>query len=99
MLTVDCISIHAPLERVFDVAQDVEGWPEILPHYRWVRFLERDATEGGGGGGGGGGGVGGLGGGGRCGRGGFPRGGVCRFTGSGPAGARRCRLLRGATRA
>ena len=33
--------IRAPLQRVFGLAQDVERWPEILPHYRWVRMLER----------------------------------------------------------
>src|SRR3989441_13226065 len=50
MLTVDRISIRAPAERVFQVAADIERWPRILAHYRWVRFLERDATGGGGGG-------------------------------------------------
>jgi len=33
--------MRAPAERVFRAAQDVERWPEILPHYRRVRFLER----------------------------------------------------------
>ena len=41
MHTVDRITIRAPLERVFRVASDVERWPDILPHYRAVRFLER----------------------------------------------------------
>jgi ribosome-associated toxin RatA of RatAB toxin-antitoxin module len=41
MLTLDRIEIHAPLDRVFACASDVERWPEVLPHYRWVRFLER----------------------------------------------------------
>ena len=41
MVTVDRILIPAPLERVFAAAATVERWPEILPHYRWVRFLER----------------------------------------------------------
>ena len=41
MLVTDRISIHAPLARVFDVARDVEAWPRILSHYRWVRVLER----------------------------------------------------------
>jgi len=36
----------APLERVFAAAADVERWPEWLPHYRWVRFLERNASGG-----------------------------------------------------
>jgi ribosome-associated toxin RatA of RatAB toxin-antitoxin module len=28
-------------QTLFQVAADVERWPEILPHYRWVRFRER----------------------------------------------------------
>lgn len=41
MRTIDRITIHAPLERVFQAATNVERWPRILAHYRWVRFLER----------------------------------------------------------
>jgi ribosome-associated toxin RatA of RatAB toxin-antitoxin module len=48
MHTIDRISIRAPLDRVLTVAKDVERWPEILPHYRWVRFLERLPNGGGG---------------------------------------------------
>jgi uncharacterized membrane protein len=39
--TIDRITVHAPLERVFALARDVERWPALLPHYRWVRMLER----------------------------------------------------------
>ena len=39
--TVDQIAIGAPLDRIFQVASDVERWPDILTHYRWVRFLDR----------------------------------------------------------
>lgn len=46
MRTVDRISIRAPRERVFQLATEIERWPEILPHYRWVRFLERHPTGG-----------------------------------------------------
>jgi uncharacterized membrane protein len=46
MYVVDRTLIHAPLDRVFAVARDVERWPEILPHYRWVRMLERRADGG-----------------------------------------------------
>lgn len=31
----------APADIVFRVAAEVERWPEILPHYRWVRFDEK----------------------------------------------------------
>ncbi len=41
MRTVDQMVIGAPLGRVFQVAAGVERWPAILPHYRWVRFLDR----------------------------------------------------------
>ncbi len=41
MRTIDEIVIHAPLDRVFRAAADIERWPDILPHYRWVRFLNR----------------------------------------------------------
>lgn len=33
--------MRAPLARVFAAASDVERWPVLLPHYRWVRMLER----------------------------------------------------------
>jgi ribosome-associated toxin RatA of RatAB toxin-antitoxin module len=39
--TVDRIRARAPARRVFAAAADVERWPEILAHYRWVRVLER----------------------------------------------------------
>jgi uncharacterized membrane protein len=41
MKTVDRSHMRAPLERVFHAAADVERWPALLPHYRWVRMLER----------------------------------------------------------
>ena len=31
--------MRAPFERIFDLAADVERWPERLPHYRYVRRL------------------------------------------------------------
>src|SRR5438093_724125 len=46
MRTIDQTVIRARVERVFRVASDVERWPDILSHYRWVRFLQR--REGGG---------------------------------------------------
>lgn len=45
MRTVDEIHVRAPADRVFAAAADVERWPEILPHYRWVRMLEREARR------------------------------------------------------
>jgi uncharacterized membrane protein len=42
MYMVDEIEIGAPVEPCFRAAADVERWPEILPHYRWVRFHRKD---------------------------------------------------------
>jgi len=39
--TVDRVTIRAPLDRVYALAAEVERWPEVLPHYRWVRTHER----------------------------------------------------------
>jgi hypothetical protein len=38
--------MRAPIERVFAAAADVERWPELLAHYRWVRMLERSGPGG-----------------------------------------------------
>ena len=40
MRTVDERRIAAPPERVFAAARDVQRWPALLAHYRWVRLLE-----------------------------------------------------------
>jgi ribosome-associated toxin RatA of RatAB toxin-antitoxin module len=42
METTNEILIRAPAERVFALAANTERWPEILPHYRWVRRLRGD---------------------------------------------------------
>ena len=47
MVTVDERVVRAPVPAIFELARDVEAWPEHLPHYRYVRFRER--TEDGGG--------------------------------------------------
>ena len=47
MTTVDEQLVRAPLERIFRLAADVERWPALLPHYRYVRFLERRSDGGG----------------------------------------------------
>lgn len=31
--------MEAPYERIFALAAEVERWPQILPHYRYVRAL------------------------------------------------------------
>lgn len=42
MQTENTIIMRSPIGRVFDLAADVSRWPEILPHYRWVRTHWRD---------------------------------------------------------
>ena len=42
MLRVDEHLAAAPLETCFRVGADVERWPEILEHYRWVRFQHKE---------------------------------------------------------
>jgi len=39
--TVDEAVASAPPDICFQVAADVEGWPAILPHYRWVHFQKK----------------------------------------------------------
>ena len=46
MRTVDHTRIAAPVDRVLAAAVDVERWPTWLPHYRWVRKLERRGEGG-----------------------------------------------------
>ena len=41
MITIDERLVRAPAEVCFSVAADVERWPSLLPHYRWVRFREK----------------------------------------------------------
>lgn len=45
MRTVDRIHVAAPFDRVFNAASTVTRWPEILPHYRWVRVLDDGLVE------------------------------------------------------
>ena len=42
MKTHNQTRMAAAAARCFEVAADVERWPAILSHYRWVRFRRRD---------------------------------------------------------
>lgn len=42
MLTIDELIAEAAPDACFRAAADVERWPEILPHYRWVRFRRKE---------------------------------------------------------
>ncbi len=44
--TSTSIHIEAPRERVFDFVRDLEQWPALLPHYRFVKVLgEEDGRQ------------------------------------------------------
>jgi ribosome-associated toxin RatA of RatAB toxin-antitoxin module len=45
MRTIDTIWMSAEIEQVFPVAVDVQQWPRILSHYRWVRVLDRRGQD------------------------------------------------------
>ena len=47
METLDERSVQAPVSVVFELVRDVERWPELLAHYRFVRFREKSADGGG----------------------------------------------------
>ena len=39
------ILIRADMAQIYHLAAPVERWPEILPHYRWVRVLADDGDR------------------------------------------------------
>ncbi|MGR4065429.1 MAG: type II toxin-antitoxin system RatA family toxin [Vulcanimicrobiaceae bacterium] len=39
------VRIAAPARRIYDLASATERWPEILPHYRFVRVLSQNGDE------------------------------------------------------
>jgi ribosome-associated toxin RatA of RatAB toxin-antitoxin module len=45
MTTIDERVVRASRDRIYDLAADVERWPALLPHYRYVRFRERGIVE------------------------------------------------------
>jgi len=45
MHTANSIIIRAPKDAIFETAANLELWPKILPHYRYIRYLERGADR------------------------------------------------------
>ncbi len=45
MHTGNSIIMHAPRKKIFETASNLELWPKILPHYRYIRYLERGADR------------------------------------------------------
>jgi ribosome-associated toxin RatA of RatAB toxin-antitoxin module len=41
MHKTNSIVMRAPKMAIFETAANLELWPKILPHYRYIRFLER----------------------------------------------------------
>lgn len=37
--------MQAPKMAIFETAANLEFWPKILPHYRYIRYLERGADR------------------------------------------------------
>ena len=33
--------MHVPRPEIFETAANLELWPKILPHYRYIKYLER----------------------------------------------------------
>ncbi|MBA2269063.1 MAG: SRPBCC family protein [Chthoniobacterales bacterium] len=45
MHTATSIVMQAPVSAIFETAANLERWPEILPHYRYIKYLERGAER------------------------------------------------------
>lgn len=45
MKTANTVEMAADLDRIVNLAGDVERWPVILPHYRWVTLLDGGARK------------------------------------------------------
>jgi ribosome-associated toxin RatA of RatAB toxin-antitoxin module len=41
MHKTNSLVMQAPKMAIFETAANLELWPKILPHYRYIRFLER----------------------------------------------------------
>jgi hypothetical protein len=40
MHSENVVLMHGDLDRIVELAVDIERWPVILPHYRWVTLLD-----------------------------------------------------------
>jgi ribosome-associated toxin RatA of RatAB toxin-antitoxin module len=45
MHKANSILMHAPKTLIFETAANLELWPEMLPHYRYIRYLERSPNR------------------------------------------------------
>ncbi|MDQ6737336.1 MAG: SRPBCC family protein [Gemmatimonadota bacterium] len=47
MSVLDEVVVRSSVDRIFEIARDVEKWPAHLPHYRFVRFNSKCSDGGG----------------------------------------------------
>jgi len=45
MHKTNSIVMRAPKTSIFETAANLELWPRILPHYRYIRYLERSPNR------------------------------------------------------
>ena len=45
MHAVNSILMRAPRERIFEAAANLELWPHMLPHYRYIHFYEKSPAR------------------------------------------------------
>jgi ribosome-associated toxin RatA of RatAB toxin-antitoxin module len=45
MHKTNSIVMQAPKMSIFETAANLELWPKILPHYRYIRYLERSSDR------------------------------------------------------
>jgi ribosome-associated toxin RatA of RatAB toxin-antitoxin module len=45
MHTGNTIIMRAPKERIFETAANLELWPKILPHYRYIHYYEKSPNR------------------------------------------------------
>jgi ribosome-associated toxin RatA of RatAB toxin-antitoxin module len=45
MHKLNSIIIRAPRISIFETAANLDLWPKILPHYRYIRYLERGSNR------------------------------------------------------
>jgi ribosome-associated toxin RatA of RatAB toxin-antitoxin module len=45
MHKTNSLLMRAPKMAIFETAANLELWPKILPHYRYIRFLQREGDR------------------------------------------------------
>ena len=45
MRKINSIIMYAPKRTIFETAANLELWSQILPHYRYIRYLERSPNR------------------------------------------------------